>query len=68
MGTVVHGVGEMGIKDVPVARGTVVQNVSLAVVEVINIAHGVGEGVIKIAPNVMVQDLWNVKLATGMGK
>ena len=68
MGTVVHGVGVMGIKDVQVALAMVALNASRAVVEVIRIAHGVGDGVIKIAPNVMVLDLLNVKLVTVMGK
>ena len=68
MGTAVHGVGVMGIKDVQVALVMVALNASRAVVEVIRIAHGVGDGVIKIAPNVMVPDLLNVKLATDMVK
>lgn len=68
MGTGVLGVGAMGIKDVLVALVMVAQNVSLAMVEVTKIAHGVGEGVIKIVPNVMVLDLWSVKPATVMGK
>lgn len=68
METVVHGVGVMGIKDVQAALVMVAQNASLAVVEVIRIAHGVGGGAIKIVPNVMVTALLNVKLATGMVK